>query len=354
MSFEALSKKYANFDVPSYRISIDGVDILKKYLVKIANVTFEDAVDASHMFSFTVDDTQLKWLDSGVFEPSKIVEIEMGYQNVLSSMIVGEIVSFRPSFPTDGSPQIEISGYDLFYQFTRSSKNKTWKGKKDSEVVEEVLKSGQVKHKLTYKIEPTQVVRPEIVQDGETDYAFMKKLAERNFFDFLIDKKNIYFGPPKKNVQPVTTLQYGKSLLSFTSELNTANQVSEVHVRGWDPSAKKEIVGKAKSANPTDDNSGGAMMANLYGKVEQRITDRPVYSQQEADTLARALFNKLSVGLVRGNAECVGIPEIRAGETIILNGLGQRLSQKYFIEKSTHSMGDSGYRTTFSVRGDVI
>jgi phage protein D len=352
--FEELSKKYTNFGVPSYRISVDGGDIAKKHLVKVTNVTFEDAVDASHMFSFTVDDPQLKWLDSGVFEPGKIVEIEMGYQDALSSMMVGEIISFRQSFPSGGAPQMEVSGYDLFYQFTRMRKNKTWKDKKDSEVVEEILKSDQVKHKLTYKIEATQSIYPEIVQDGETDYAFLKKLAERNFFELLVDKKNIYFGPPKKNVQPITTLQYGKSLLSFSSELNMANQVSEVSVRGWDPNAKKEIVGKAKSMSASEGKSGGEMVTKLYGKVEQRITDRPVYSQQEADTLARALFNKLSVGLVRGNAECIGIPEIRAGGIIILKGLGQKLSQKYFIEKSSHNISGSGYRTTFSVRGDIV
>lgn len=355
MTFADFSRKYDSFVAPSFKVSVDEQDIVRKHLVEVISVTFEDALDVSHRFAFTVNDPEFKWLDSSLFEPGKIVEVKMGYRDKLSTMIVGEITSLMPSFPPAGSgaPQIEISGYDLFYQYTRASKNKTWKNKRDSEVVEEIMKSGPVKNKLTPHIERTDVVFPETVQNGETDYAFIKKLAERNFFQFSIKEKDVYFGSPEKNKTPIITLEYGRSLLSFNPELNTANQVSQVIVRGWNPIAKKEIVGKSKSAKGGEGQSGGEMMAKIYGTVEQRVTDKTVSSQQDADNLANSIFNKLSVGLVRGSAECIGIPEIRAGAIIILKGLGKKFSQKYFIERSTHSVSSSGYKTTFNVRGDI-
>jgi hypothetical protein len=353
MKFEDIAKKYNNFyPPPSYKITIEGEDILKKYLIEVTNVTFEDALDASDRFSFTINDPTLKWLDSGLFEVGKTVEIKMGYLDKLTTMILGEVITVRPSFQSDSTPEIEISGYDLSHQFTRLCKHKTWKNKRDSEVVEEIVRSDRIKYKLKADIKKTEVVLTEIVQDGETDYTFIRKLADRNFFEFFVRERNLYFGPSKRSEDPIT-LEYRKSLLRFSPELNIANQVSEVIVRGWNPKTKQEIVGKASSVEQKEGKAGGDIMKKLYGKVEHIVTDRPVYSQPEADVIARSMFNRLSVGVVRGSAESIGMPEVKAGDDIVLSGLGQKFSQKYFIERTTHSINSSGYTTTFSVRGDV-
>ena len=358
MAFLDFAKKYGAFLNPVFRITVDGEDVREKYLAEVMNVSFDDALDVSHRFSFTVNDARLangqyKIADSGLFEPGKIVEVKMGYHDKLTTMILGEITSLRPNFPSSGGPQIEVSGYDLFYQLTRTRSNKTWINKRDSEVVEEIIKNSKAKQKLNPHIEKTSVTLEEIVQNGETDYAFIKKLAEHNFFEFSIKGKDVYFGPPQQNAAPVITLEYGRSLQSFAPEVNTSNQVSEVVVRGWDPNNKNEIIGKAKKTSGGGQ-SGAETMAKLYGTVEQTVTNTPVYSQQQADLLAQSLFNKMSVGLVQGNAECIGIPEIRAGTSVILQGLGKKYSQTYFVERSTHTIDNSGYRTNFSVRGDII
>ncbi len=358
MSYVSFAGKYNDFQIPSFRVLVDGVDVVKKNLVDILSVSFEDALDVSHRFSVTFNDerlpsSQYKVLDSGLFDPGKLVEIQMGYLDKRTSMILGEITSLKPTFPSDVTLQTEASGYDLFFQLTRARNSKTWISKRDSEVVEDIIKNGNLKQKLTPHIQSTNVVIDAVTQNGETDYAFIKKLAERNFFEFSINQRDVYFGPPQRNTSSVITLEYGKSLLSFSPELNTANQVSEVTVKGWDPDTKQEITGKA-SLQTSGGLSGGQTMANLYGTVEQTITDQPVCSQQQADILAQALFNKLSVGLVQGTAECIGLPEIRAGTCVLLQGLGKKFSQKYFVEKSTHTVDQSGYKTTINVRGDVI
>jgi len=353
MKFEDIAKKYRNFySPPTYQIILDGQDILKKYLTEITSVTFEDTRNGSDRFSFTVNDPKLEWLDSKLFEPGKTVEIKMGYLDTLTTMIIGEIISVKPSFPSNSSPEMEISGYDLSYQFTRLQERNIWQSKRDSEIVQEKVGSDQIKHKLNAHITGTDVVRPEIVQDGETDYAFIRKLADRNFYEFFVQKTDLHFRPPKKTEDPMT-LEYRKSLMSFSPELNIANQVSEVSVRGWDPNSKQEIVGKAGGTISQNGKTGGGIMKELYGKVEQEVTDCPVYSQSEADALARSTFKKLSVGAVRGSAESIGMPEIRAGDTILLKGLGKKFSQEYFVESTTHSISSSGYTTTFNVRGDL-
>ena len=358
MSYSSFAAKYDDFKIPSFRVIVDGDDVVKKYLVDIIGINFEDALDVSHRFSVTFNDewlpsSQYKVLDSGLFDPGKIVELQMGYLDKLTSMILGEITSLKPNFPSDVTLQTEASGYDLFYQLTRSRNRKTWLGKRDSDVVEDIIRNGNLKQKLTPHIQSTNVTIDAITQNGETDYAFIKKLAERNFFEFSINQRDVYFGPPQRNTASVITLEYGKSLLSFSPELNTANQVSKVTVKGWDPDNKQEITGSA-GMQGSEALSGGQTMQTLYGTVEQTITDQPVTSQQQANLLAKALFNKLSTGLVQGSAECIGLPELRAGTCVLLQGVGKKFSQKYFVERSTHTVDSTGYKTTIQLRGDVI
>jgi phage protein D len=126
-------------------------------------------------------------------------------------------------------------------------------------------------------------------------------------------------------------MEYGRSLLSFTPELNISGQVSEVTVRGWNPRTREAIVGRARRGSEEgreqQRSSGGEMVEGIYGTVEELVLDRPVFSRQEADNLARATLNRMAGGLIKGDAECIGIPEIRAGVVVELSGLGNKFSR---------------------------
>ncbi|RLI79450.1 hypothetical protein DRP04_09160 [Archaeoglobales archaeon] len=329
MKFEDLSKKYANFYSPSYQILVDGRDL--KSLAEVISVTFEDTLDGADRFSFTLGSIHNNLLE--FLELGKEVEIKMGYLDKLTPMIVGEITSIELNFSSNGD-RLEISGYDLSYQFTQVRKHRSFENMRDSDVVERI--ASEARHRLRTEIEPTEVVHPYIVQNGETDYRFISMLAERNNFEFFVRERTLYFRRPRKEGDMIA-LEYGKTLLSFRAEINMANQVSEVIVKAWNPKTKQEIVGRARREGS--------------GRVEQ-ITDKPVFSQQEADKLARSILDKLSEGLVRGNAECIGIPEMRAGTIVELKGLG-RFDGKYYVERTSHTISSSGYTTTFNVRGIV-
>ncbi len=356
MTYLGIAKQYKNFYAPSYQVLVDGKDIATEHYVEMTRVHFEDVLDGADRFSITVNDPGPKWIDNGLFEPGKEITIKMGYVDKLSTMIIGEVISLSPSFPSDGSPQLEISGYDLSHQFTRVRKQRSFRDKKDSEVVQMI--ASEAKHKLSTQIETTDTVHPHIVQNRQTDYDFIKSLAERNFFEFLVKERTLYFQRPRRDRSAIMSLEYGSALLSFSPELNTANQVSEVTVRGWNPSAKEEIVGRARrgseEARQSGRQSGGDIVEETYGTVEERIMDRPVFTQQEADNLALSILNRLSEGLVSGSANCIGIPEIRVGENIELKGVGKKFSKKYYIERTTHTISNAGYMMTFNVKENTI
>ena len=84
------------------------------------------------------------------------------------------------------------------------------------------------------------------------------------------------------------------------------------------------------------------------------MVDRPVFTQREADELARAILLERSKDLVKASGTCIGLPDLRAGQRIKIGGLGARFSGEYFVTDTTHTINDSGYITKFNVRREDL
>ncbi len=74
-------------------------------------------------------------------------------------------------------------------------------------------------------------------------------------------KMNPLFLQAPQTEPQVPVLEWGKNLLDFQARMTTAQQVTEVTVRGWDPKTKKEIIGRATTPQDTpqvgESRSGG-------------------------------------------------------------------------------------------------
>jgi phage protein D len=57
---------------------------------------------------------------------------------------------------------------------------------------------------------------------------------------------------------------------------------------------------------------------------------------------------------VKANASVPGLPDIRSGTVLLIDGVGERFSGRYFVTSTTHSIGDSGYTTQFECRREEI
>lgn len=356
-----LEREYGNFYVPAFSIEIDGKDI-KSIGAEVSGVTVDNVLEDADTFSFSVNNpynaakNEFLWLDNDIFKAGKEVSIKMGYGKNMELMILGMITSIRASFPAGGASQFEISGYDLCHRMMKGEKSRSWDNKKDSDVVSEI--AGDYGFS-TAGIKESGITHPKITMDKKSDYTFIKeKLAKRNKFEFYVRNKTLNFKPRKDPQEQVVKLQWGKTLTSFSPEINIAEMFTTVKVIGWDPSSKKEIIAIASRGEEEGKGKGESSGSEIAGKAyKQEIIKeirKPVRSQAEADRLAKSLLNEISENLIKGNGECIGIPILRPGDTIFLYGIGNAFSKSYFLEKTTHTIGTSGYKTTFSVKSNSI
>lgn len=363
MNLEALEKKYQNFYVPAYVLVVDNKNVVNEG-VEVVSLSVDNTLDGADHFTFTVNNItdfagsegnrELKWLDD-LFVVGKTVDVSIGYVDNVKPMLYGLITSVKVRFPSGGMPQLDVSGYDMSFKMQKETKPRTNNDATDSEFVSAIAADYQLR---TSTVEKTDVRHPYIAKtDKESDFDFVGRLAKRNGFEFMVHGKDMRFRKPSDDKSEIVTLVWGRGLLSFSPELNIAQQVTDVEVRGWDFKGKKEIIGKARAGDEQGRDggrkSGGELIKGVaVDKVVHR-EHRPVVSQEEADTMARAILNKLAEGLLKGSGECIGIPDIVAGENIRLEGLG-KFSKTYYIEKTGHSISGSGYRTTFNVKEKTI
>lgn len=358
MKLGDLAERYGNFYTPRFRLQVGSNRFLESDGV-VSDVSVDSVLDGADRFSFTLqypfdhEDRRFRGLSWETFEPGTPVTVWMGYENLLGSdptttptadpLLVGSIASVKPTFPAEGAPSISVSGFDRLHELTAGTNSDSWDDSSDSDVVTTVIQTYSADFP-TREITQTDVPRKKIVQEKESDYRLLKRLADRNGFELFARLETFYFRPPPRQPTPELTLTYGDSLRSFSPELNDAETVETVEVRHWDETRKKEIVGKAKS-------TGGR------GKLVLR---RTVRSKAEADRVAEAALAARMAGELRGRGETVGLPELRVGEWVTLDIGGAdddgvtRFDGDYYVEEVTHRIGTSGYQTSFQVTGTVI
>jgi phage protein D len=338
VDLKKLEDNYGNFYAPGFSITIDENDIQNKG-AQIVSLSVDNDIAGADQFSFTInnpynpDQGTFEWLDNNLIKNEKEVTIKMGYSGNQEIMIVGIISSIKASFGAGGGSQLCVSGYDFSYKMMKDKKPNNWPNKKDSDVITEIA------NKYNFKIEAddSQVTFPLIKQE-ESDFEFIKKLAERNGFEFSVFENTLFFKSPPVEPEIAAVLHWGKTLTSFTPEITTTDQVSEIKVIGWNKSTKQEITGSARAPG------------TVVGSTSVEEIRRPVYDIAHANCLAQAILARIMRGRVKGSGECIGIPILKPGLGIVLQGLGNTFSKKYYLEKTTHSIGTSGYKTTFNVR----
>ena len=148
-------------------------------------------------------------------------------------------------------------------------------------------------------------------------------------------------------------LEWGKGLMSFKPSLATANQWKSVTVRGWDRQSQKPIVVKIGQDDPQVKKLNRNLQSLVPDRQEQTV-DLPVFTVAEAKQRARAIMLDRSKEIVTAHGKTVGLPKLRAGTLVSIQGIGSRLSGTYFVTKTTHTLGENGYVTEFDCRREDL
>ncbi len=347
----------------------------------IVTVSYRDSIQDVDSFELTINNwdaekRDFKYVDQDLFDPGKELELWMGYlgNDSMRLMIKGQITSLKPTFPAAGQPTLAISGLNVIHKFRTKQHTRSYKKLTDSQIAKKIESDSDlgVKVLIDETAAANETAYGYVLQDNQYDIIFLMERARRVGYDLFVKENGtsaLYFGPSnnikrvtyklffaKYKVSTGTTAADMLPLIDFKPELSTAQQVSEVTVKGWNPQSKKPISQTAKRSEIKTKSVGGdgqQAIERSFSERKEIITDRPVSDDTEAKKVAVAALDTISKEMVKGNGSTIGLPDLRAGSTIEMDGMGERFSGVYFVTATTHAIGDGGYTTNFECRREA-
>ncbi|MFF3395661.1 VgrG-related protein [Streptomyces sp. NPDC002669] len=203
-----------------------------------------------------------------------------------------------------------------------------------------------------------------IAQPNVTDWEFIRDLAEEAGAQaYVLDGQLHITRPAEASGAPdgsaradrnPLVLEMGSNLLRCRAGVSSAEQVSEVEVRGWDVKAKQPLVGRAPAGKSATLELGvsAAEVSAPFGEARFVVTDAAYGAQEQVDQAAKALAERIAGSFAELEAVIRGNPEVRAGSTVALNAVGAPFEGRYTVTSSRHVFDPvRGYETWLTVSG---
>jgi len=370
MKLEEFGGTYGDFYVPSFVAKVGDQDLVRELFLTVTRVEVGMKQKAPADFSLTIasafdwakrdfvamrDEEEIDLIE--LFAFGAPVEIMMGYGNAspLTSMLKGIVTRVGTGFSESGTPELTIGGFDKLHPLTIGKETHHWEKVRDSDVVRDIAS----KNNLDADVSRTDPERPRVDQNEQSDFGFLKTLAERNQgVTFYVRGDQLHFAPSRKKETAKVQLHWGGGLSSFSPTANIARQITAVEVCGTSAETGKAFVGRAERGDESDSEnsreSGSGRIAKALGRSPVMRIRAAVRNEDEAKARARAILEERGQDLVTGDGECVGLPDIVPDMNVEILQVGRAFSKSYYVTEATHTIDSSGYRTRFQVEEMLV
>ena len=212
-----------------------------------------------------------------------------------------------------------VRAYDKSHRMMRSRKQRTFINQTISDIVKKICSE----NRLSAQVEPSGGKLDFVVQNSETDWDFIWRLAQRIGFEFIVDDTKAVFQRPDVSGEAVE-LTYPDDLHGFRPRITAVQQVATVNVRGFDLKSKQEVVSaKTRRSRSPRPGSPGRRSREV---PRRRPRDRgPVVRVQRrgGGRSPRPMLDQLANAYLAAEGACEGNLRIKAGTKLKIKGVGR-------------------------------
>jgi uncharacterized protein len=333
---------------PSFRIEIGGKS-QKELACHVKKISVEQSVISVEMFSIDIAGTGAnKWLNDERLNPGdQDIKIYMGYEGQdLKLLISGMVSSLDYALSLNESDILTVQGFDYSTKLQKSYINKGsgFKELKISDIVRNIANEHSLKcvcdsTEITYNSKKTDL--------NESDYSFLKRMADAIGYLFYIRDMTIYFLKPNYS-NPSRTLSWKRSgnekvdgLSKMDLRLSAAGVVKVIEVRGYNPKENRPLISKVHPYYKQIADPRGELKANNV----------PNTNQMDLDLIAQSMMDNAS-HLVEIRATMLGDPTLRAGDAIRVADISDRFDGIYYITGAKHAIEDV-YTVSLQLTGPI-
>lgn len=345
MNDERVISTPAPSDLATFRILVDGQEISSEYHVATIAVTKAvNRIPAARIVLLDGDTAKEDFEITGSDDlvPGKKIEVLAGYHSeettVFKGIVTGNAIKSRKSKPS----VLTVGCRDEAVKMTVGRKSAYYHDVTDSDVLEEIING----YGLSPDVEATQAEHKEMVKYNTTDWDFVVSRADVNGKLVMVDDGKVSVKAPDTGQDPALALVYGSTIIEFEAEMDSRSQLAGIKSTAWDI-ANQELL-EQESGEPEFSEAGNIKGTELADVMEadeffQRHTGRR--SDQELKAWADARMLRSRLAKIIGRVKCQGFGEIRPGEMLSLNGVGERFKGNLFVTAVRHNLTVKNWET---------
>lgn len=407
------SERYA----PGFTLYVNGVPVgafgdptspLNPIRDRISSIDFEESEDIQSEMRIRLEGFIIEqgreipmpiWVESTtLLAEGNIVWLYGGYGGVQSHIGGAEIV--KRKFGYGEKPFVEITARDPLHRMANEFAESaiTYRGLRSSDIVKKIGRKaaysgvfGGIFNVDNIDKLPIFTPRAEVQKQGETDYHFIRRMAEVRGWSFFsrfnpgTKKFDLFYGPDTDKQQQVFVYEYNAQqvlledrLVDFDPEIDVIDQHTQIDVVSFDEKRKKKISHAIKyvpyADGPTmkspkfsggNSESGKASLQNVagyrflaFGVSKKVITNRPFKDEKEAKKFLIQWARQNIKNAITAKGRVVGNEALQVRQTHIFKGIGQLLGgtdskpAKWYWTKVKHKFTSGGSGLAYNVEFD--
>jgi len=282
---------------------------------------------------------------SADFVPGNEITIEAGYDSENETIFKGIITKQSIKVDQVTGAVLEVVCRDEAIKMAVGRKTMTYRKKKDSEIIQSILKNYPLKSGVT----TTKTVWQEQVQYYASDWDFVMSRAETNGMIVTALNGQVSVFPPNKDTKPVLTIEYGNNMLAFNADLDSVNQLGSVKASSWDFKTQEVIDGTANSSLKGPGNLTTKRLSEVVGLKNYELQTTAPLQSSDLTNWSKAELVKSEYAKIRGDVSFQGSSLAEPGKYIALDGLGDRFNGDHLISNVTHTISNGNWITEASV-----
>jgi uncharacterized protein len=269
-------------------------------------------------------------------------DVKIGVHPGGATVFTGEIVGIEPVFETGGESSVVIRAFNRLHRLTSERRSRTFEKKTAAEIVATIA----AEHGLSAAPDVTLRQRyPVVMQQNQTDLAFLLERAARIDFEVFVDDQTLYF-------QPRDPAAVVLDLREFHPRLSSTGSVQQVIIRGFTADGTP-LVGHASVPTlwlvPDRDDP-----LAIVGRTSEIFVKTPLESAAAATALARKGLDLAIAERVSAEALAGGSAALRNGRIVVVQGANERFDGKYYVQgvshRYSHPRSGGGYQAVLRLR----
>ncbi|AXT53603.1 type VI secretion system tip protein VgrG [Aquimarina sp. BL5] len=330
-------------ELATYRILVDGTELEGAFTVRsIATTKAINKIPTAHieLLDGSVAAADFTSSNEDILIPGNEMEIKMGYQGDEETVFKGIIIKHGiKTLGTNANSLLIIEAKDLAIKTTIGRKNRYFSEVTDSEMIETIL--GDYSD-LSIEIEATTNTQEQMVQYYCSDWDFLVTRAEANGHLIMVDDATIKTSAPDYAQEPVASLAYGHNILEFDFEMDARNQFSTIETRSWDISNQEVITSSNKPQDITElGNITSSDLSDTIGLDPLNFQHTGLLNPEELQSWTNARMLRSQLSKIIGRVKILGNNQIKPGNLITIDGLGERFNGTAFVASVSHSFASN-------------